>query len=150
MPVGRHVLDLHGESRESWVPSDDLCAVLQVLNHLQDGRKDLDALDRCYLPDDLMREHGTGPADLRAHAETPGMRAVLNALLDRCDALNVSAARLPSHVRDRRLRLETAVIAGLARRLAARLRAGDPVATRGKLTRTDVAFSLLRAAPFLW
>ena len=149
MPVGRHVLDLHGEDRETWAASDDLCTVLQVLNHLQDGGKDLAALDRCYLPDDLMRRHGTGARDLRAPAATPGLRAVLDALLDRCDALNAGAARLPSGVRDRRLRLETAVIAGLARRLAARLRAGDPVAARVALTRADIASSVLGAARFL-
>jgi squalene synthase HpnC len=148
MPVGRHVLDLHGESHDSWAASDDLCAVLQVLNHLQDGRKDLDALDRCYLPDDLMRENGTGPSDLRQHAISPGMRAVLDNLLDRCDVLNASAAMLPSHVRDRRLRVETGVIAGLARRLAARLRVGDPVARRVKLTKIDAVFGLLGALRF--
>ena len=36
MPVGRHVLDLHGEDRATYVPSDALCTSLQVLNHLQD------------------------------------------------------------------------------------------------------------------
>jgi hypothetical protein len=30
MPVGRHVLDLHGESRDTWPASDALCAALQV------------------------------------------------------------------------------------------------------------------------
>ena len=50
MPVGRHVLDLHGEDRATYVPSDALCTSLQVLNHLQDCVKDLAALDRCYLP----------------------------------------------------------------------------------------------------
>jgi hypothetical protein len=48
-------------------------------------------------------------------------------------------------VRDRRLRLETAVIVGLSRRLAARLRRGDPVATRVKLRKSDVLLSLLGA-----
>ena len=41
MPVGRHVLDLHGEDAATHAPSDPLCAALQVLNHLQDGAKDL-------------------------------------------------------------------------------------------------------------
>src|SRR5262249_49636849 len=35
-PVGRQLLDLHGESRDTWPASDALCAALQVLNHLQD------------------------------------------------------------------------------------------------------------------
>jgi squalene synthase HpnC len=148
MPVGRHVLDLHGESQETWAPSDALCAVLQVLNHLQDGKKDLLALDRCYLPDDLMRRHGTGVDDLLGSAETPGLRSVFTALLDECDKLNVIGTDLPRRVRDRRLRVETAVIVGLSRRLASRLRAGDPVATRVKLSKTDAAFAILASLRF--
>lgn len=149
MPVGRHVLDLHGEAVMSWGPSDALCAVLQVLNHLQDGRKDLAALDRCYLPDDMMKAHATGIDDLNGTAETPGLRAVFNELLDHCDRLNIIGARLPLLVRDRRLRVETAIISNLAHRLAARLRRGDPVATRVKLTKTDAVFSVIAALRYL-
>lgn len=148
MPVGRHVLDLHGESQDSWGPSDALCAVLQVLNHLQDCKKDLLALDRCYLPDDLLHANGTGVDDILGNALTPGLRRVLDDLLDRCDALAVTGAKLPRHVRDRRLRVETGVIVGLAKRLTARLRRGDPLATRVKLRRTDAAFAVLAALRF--
>lgn len=145
MPVGRHVLDLHGESSVTWGPSDALCAALQVLNHLQDIQKDFSNLDRCYLPLDLMQRCGTGLADIRATAATPGLRRVIDALLDECDALNRTARALPSAVRDRRLRLECGVIVGLAERLAARLRRQDPIAGRVKLTKPDVAASLAAA-----
>lgn len=149
MPVGRHVLDLHGEARDTWAASDALCTALQVLNHLQDCGKDLAALDRCYLPDDLMAAHGTGIGDLRKGALTPGLRAVLDALLDRCDALNAHAADLPRGVRDRRLRLETAVIVNLARRLSGLLRRGDPLAARVKLRKPDAVLAVLGAMRFL-
>ncbi len=122
---------------------------LQVLNHLQDCRKDLADLDRCYLPDDLMQRFGAGVDDLRKPEQTAGLRRVFAALLDRCDALNRQAAALPAGTGDRRLRLETAVIVGLSRRLAARLRRGDPIAVRVKLTRMDVAASVLAALRFL-
>ena len=36
MPVGRFVLDVHGESRATWPASDAVCAALQIINHLQD------------------------------------------------------------------------------------------------------------------
>ena len=122
MPVGRHVLDLHGEDRATWAPSDALCTSLQVLNHLQDCARDLGALDRCYLPQDLLARHGASVEDLRRTAETPGLRRVFDALLGRVDVLNRVAVELPRRTRSRRLRLETAVIVGLARRLARRLR----------------------------
>jgi farnesyl-diphosphate farnesyltransferase len=150
MPVGRHVLDLHGEdSAQVYPPSDALCAALQVLNHLQDCAKDLAALDRCYLPQDMLAAGGADVDDLRGRAETPGLRWVFAGLLDRTEALCATARGLPGRTRDRRLRLETAVIVGLARRLAARLRRGDPVATRVKLTKADAAASVLAALRFL-
>jgi squalene synthase HpnC len=149
MPVGRHVLDLHGESRETYPPSDALCASLQVLNHLQDCVKDLHALDRCYLPEDLLAASGARIEDLRADRASPGLRKVLNVLLDEVDRLNLTAEDLPRRVRDRRLRVETAVIVGLAKRLARRLRREDPVAGRVKLTKSDVGASVALALRYL-
>ncbi|HYZ61498.1 MAG TPA: squalene synthase HpnC [Acetobacteraceae bacterium] len=145
MPVGRHVLDLHGEDRATWEPSDALCSALQVLNHLQDCGKDLSALDRSYLPEDMLRAAGAEVADVFRDAETPGLRQVFGRLLDAVDRLNETAEDLPRRTRDRRLRIEVAVIVGLSRRLARRLRRGDPVATRVKLQKADVAGSLVSA-----
>ena len=33
MPVGRFVLDVHGESHDTWPANDALCAALQIINH---------------------------------------------------------------------------------------------------------------------
>ena len=149
MPVGRHVLDLHGEPQASHGPSDALCAALQVLNHLQDCARDLQEIDRCYLPQDMLAEAGVDTGALTANAASPGLRQVLDRLLDRTDALNRTGAELPGRVRDRRLRVETAVIANLSRRLAGRLRREDPLARRVKLRRGDVVGSILLALPRL-
>ena len=132
MPVGRHVLDLHGEDRATYAPSDALCTSLQVLNHLQDCAKDLAALDRCYLP---RRARSRRCAALRGLGTE--LRRVFDGLLDQVDALNRAAVDLPRLTRSRRLRLETAVIVGLAHRLARRLRRGDPLARRVRLTKGD-------------
>jgi farnesyl-diphosphate farnesyltransferase len=142
MPVGRHVLDLHGEDRATYEPSDALCASLQVLNHLQDCTKDLAALDRCYMP-------GVDVAELRGATATPALRQVFDALLDRVDELNTTAVDLPRLTRSRRLRLETGVIVGLAHRLARRLRRGDPVARRIRLTKGDAVASVVAALRWL-
>src|SRR3984893_2046385 len=50
MPVGRFMLDVHGESTSTWAASDALCAGLQINNHLQDCGKDYHKLNRVYLP----------------------------------------------------------------------------------------------------
>ena len=145
MPVGRYLLDLHGEPASTHPGSDALCTSLQVLNHLQDCKADLAAMNRCYLPADLLGGHGATPEDTQRAGATPGLRGALNALLDRCDALNGMAATLAPACRSRGMRLEAAVIVGLARRLAARLRAHDPVAGRVKLRRTDIFGAMLAA-----
>jgi hydroxysqualene synthase len=149
MPVGRHVLDLHGESRATHAPSDALCTSLQVLNHLQDCAKDPAALDRCYLPEDLLAQYGASVQDLRRPAETLGLRGVFGVLLDQVDTRNRQAVSLPRATADRRLRLETSVIVGLAHRLARRLRREDPLASRVKLTRSDTATAVLAALRYL-
>jgi hydroxysqualene synthase len=142
MPVGRHVLDLHGEDRATWAPSDALCTSLQVLNHMQDCAKDLATLDRCYMP-------GVAVDALRRPQETPELRTVFDRLLDYCDELNRAAIDLPRLTRSRRLRLETAVIVGLAHRLTRRLRSGDPLARRVRLTKGDAVGSMVAALRWL-
>jgi squalene synthase HpnC len=149
MPVGRHVLDLHGESQQGWEASDALCTSLQILNHVQDCKADLANLDRCYLPGDMLRRFGSDVAEVRADATTPGLRLVFDTLLGECDRLNHIAANLPRHVGDWRLRLEVGVIVGLARRLSGRLRRGDPLASRVKLSRRDGVASVLASLRFL-
>lgn len=149
VPVGRYVLDLHGEGHECYSSSDALCIALQVLNHIQDCSKDLATLDRCYLPQALLDHFGAKVSDLRLPLETPGLRRVFVTLLDRVDRLTQAAAELPVATRDRRLKLETAVIYRLARRLAVRLAHNDPIAHRVKLTKADFAVGLLSALRYI-
>ena len=148
-PVGRYVLDLHKEHHRTHAPSDALCGALQVLNHLQDCVKDLDALDRCYLPEELMASFGTSIADLRRPSMTPGMKKVFGSVLHRVERMTRFAADLPRRVDDRRLRVETASIVSLAKRLAARLERGDPLAAPVKLSKPDFALSVLMSLRYL-
>ncbi|WP_298224548.1 squalene synthase HpnC [Acidocella sp.] len=149
-PVGRYVLDVHGESRDTWGPSDALCASLQVLNHLQDCAKDLRDLDRCYVPQNWLRDSGLTTDDIARPETIPPLRAVFDKMLEATEALNREAAALPKRVKSRRLRIETAIICALANRLTVLLRHGDPLATRVKLSKLDVLAATvkgLRYAP---
>ena len=142
-PVGRQLLDLHGESHDTWPPSDALCSALQVLNHLQDCAADYRALDRVYLPLDELIAAGCTVEVLAAPAASPGLRRVIDSLLDQTETLIGMARELPPHVAARGLRWESAVIVALATRLARRLRQGDPLATRVKLGKNDFAAAFL-------
>ncbi len=136
-PVGRQLLDLHGESRDTWPASDALCSALQVLNHLQDCAEDYRLLDRVYLPLMDLAAAGTGVEALAAGASSPALRRALDGLLDRTAALVDQARGLPPLVASSGLRWECGVIVELAERLLRRLRRGDPVATRVKLRKSD-------------
>jgi farnesyl-diphosphate farnesyltransferase len=146
-PVGRYVLDLHGEDRATWPASDALCSSLQILNHLQDCAGDLRALDRCYIPQDWLLQYGAATDDIARNAASSGLRAVFDEMLAATAKLNQIAAALPRLAKSRRLRVETAIISNLAERLAARLHAGDPLAARIKLTKPDFLAATLAALP---
>src|SRR5207244_2084247 len=97
-PVGRQLLDLHGESRATWPASDALCAALQVLNHLQDCAADYRALDRVYLPIADLEAAGCTVDALAAPAASAGLRRAIDPLLDRTEALIAAARDLPPRV----------------------------------------------------
>ncbi len=143
-PVGRYLLDLHGEARAAWPASDALCSALQVLNHLQDCAKDYRQLDRVYLPADWLAAEGSGLDDL--DRPSPGLRRVLDRCLDATDSLLREADGLAPRLRSTRLALESAAITRLAWRLSARLRRQDPLAVRVELGRPALAGQALLGA----
>ena len=138
-PVGRFLLDLHGESRDTWGPGDALCNALQVLNHLQDCRDDFVQLDRVYFPADWLAEAGTTAEELRQPRASEAIRAVMDRMLDHSQALVDRARLLPPMVRDGGLRRETSVIVAVAERLLDLLRRQDPLAGRVELSKAGYA-----------
>jgi hydroxysqualene synthase len=146
-PVGRQLLDLHRESRDTWPPSDALCSALQVLNHLQDCAEDFRLLDRVYLPTTDLAAAGTDATALTAAQSSLALRRVFDALLDRTTDLVDAASALAPRVAAPGLRCECAVITELAARLLRRLRRGDPLAARVGLGKTDFLAAFLVGIP---
>jgi squalene synthase HpnC len=142
-PVGRQLLDLHGETRESWPYSDALCSALQVLNHLQDCAADYRRLDRVYLPLEDLEGEGVAVTALAAPQASPELARVFACLLVRTGALVALARALPSHVAARGLRCECAVIVELASRLTLRLCRRDPLRERVGLRKSDFLAAFL-------
>lgn len=143
-PVGRYLIDLHGESKASYPAGDALCNALQVLNHLQDCGDDYNALNRVYLPQKWMVAAGAGVESLGRKHSTPALRRVLDRCLDATGKLLESADGLPGQFRNLRFAMETAVIVAIARKLSTELRRRDPLAERVALTKTQYASCFLR------
>jgi phytoene/squalene synthetase len=130
MPVGRFVLDVHGEDRACWPASDALCAALQVINHLQDCGEDYRTLDRVYIPAETFAESGSRAEDLAAAAASPALRAAITLLARRTLTLLEESAPFASMIRDRRLSAEVAIIQRLATSLTHMLLRRDPLSER--------------------
>lgn len=92
-PVGRFLLDLHGESPLLYPAADALCLALQLLNHLRDDGGDRARWGRPYLPETAQS----------------ALAALLPALLER-------AAVLPLLIRAPGLRRQAAATVQAARR----------------------------------
>lgn len=145
MPVGRFVLEVHGEDKSTWPHSDALCTALQIINHLQDCAKDYRNLDRVYIPLSDLSNWGIGVEALSQPKASPELLKCLQSLADRTETLLPDAAMLPSSVADVRLAVETSVIVGLARRLIALLKRRDPLSERVHLSKWQVAAVASRA-----
>ena len=130
MPVGRYVLDVHGESESTWAASDAVCAALQIINHLQDCGKDFRDLDRVYIPDDALAAAGVPHEALGADRASPALRTLFRDLAVRTMGLLDEGGVLPRQVADFRMSLETAVIIALARHLTTTLMSHDPLSER--------------------
>ena len=130
MPVGRFVLDVHGENRALWPHSDALCAALQVINHLQDCGKDFRALDRVYLPLNSLRQAGAAPEELGRRTASEALLTVIRELAQRTAGLLADARPFADLIKDNRLGLEVSVIQSLAEDLNLRILERDPLSQR--------------------
>ncbi len=139
MPVGRFVLDVHGESRTTWPASDAICAALQIINHLQDCGADYRNLDRVYVPLDALAACALGVEALGAAKASPELRRCLAGLAERTGILLQEGDALPNLVEDWRLALELSVIQTLAQHLTRMLTRRDPLSERVHLGKLGVA-----------
>lgn len=142
VPVGRFVLDVHGESRDTWPANDALCAALQVINHLQDCAKDHRTLDRVYIPLDT----GLVVDQLRDDRASPALRAIIVSLARKTRDLLDRSAGFSAMIRDRRLAAEVAVIQRLAISLCRRLETRDPLSERVHHSKVEALFLAAGAA----
>ena len=146
MPVGRYVLDVHGEDRATWPCNDALCAALQVINHLQDCGKDYRTIDRVYLPADALAKHGARVEDLAVDRATPALRATIVDLAGKTRSLLDVSASFAKEMKDGRLSAEVAIIQRLALSLVHRLETRDPLSERVHHGKGEAAFLAVGAA----
>jgi squalene synthase HpnC len=138
-PVGRFVLDVHGESGALWPANDTLCNALQVINHLQDCAKDYRDLDRVYIPTGDLARAGIGVDALDAPRAAPALRGVIADLARQTQGLLDRSRPFAAGIKDGRLAYEVAFIQRLAEDLTARLLVRDPMSERVHHSKPEMA-----------
>jgi len=147
MPVGRFVLDVHGESRDLWPANDALCAALQVINHLQDCAKDYRGLNRVYIPEDALAAAGARVEDLAATVAGPALKGGIHSLAAKNAQLLAISRPFARGIGDTRLALEVDLIQTLAEDLNAKLMRRDPLSEPVHHSKFDVARLFLGRLP---
>jgi squalene synthase HpnC len=146
MPVGRFMLDVHGEDRSTWAASDAICAALQINNHLQDCGKDYRDLNRVYIPRDALAATGATVEMLGEARSTPALLKCLHGLAQRTEVLLHEGWSLPTDIKDTRFGLEIAVINAFADKIVKLLKVRDPLRENVHLSKgqmAGVAFSAM-------
>jgi squalene synthase HpnC len=138
MPVGRFMLDVHGESPSTWAASDALCAGLQINNHLQDCGKDYRDLNRVYLPRDALAAAGASVEALGERRASAPMLQCLHSLAARTEMLLNDSRSLSAEVKDLRLGLEVSVIQRFADKIVQLLKVRDPLSETVHLGPTEL------------
>jgi squalene synthase HpnC len=147
MPVGRFVLDVHGENKSLWPANDALCAALQVINHLQDCAKDYRELDRVYIPEPLLAQAGIGVEALGQDKANPALAGVISSLARKNAKLLEVSRPFAGGIRDGRLSLEVDLIQTLADDLNTMLIDRDPLSQSVHHSKMDVAALFVKRFP---
>ncbi len=145
MPVGRFVLDVHGESQSLWPANDALCAALQVINHLQDCGKDYRELNRVYIPEPMLA--GIGVEALARDTASPALAGVIAGLARRNAELLARSRPFSQAIKDGRLALEVDLIQTLADDLNSLLMTRDPLSQAVHHSKWNVAGLFLKRFP---
>ena len=147
MPVGRFMLDVHGEGQSLWPANDALCAALQVINHLQDCAKDYRELNRVYIPEPMLQAAGIGVEALAQDKANPALTGVISALARKNAGLLETSRPFARAIRDGRLALEVDLIQTLADDLNRLLMNRDPLSQPVHHSKVDVVALFLKRLP---
>ena len=146
-PVGRFVIDAVNERKnieKIYEASDSLCTALQIINHIQDCKKDFRQLNRVYIPDSFFRKYSLDKKTLRKSKSIENFERLKIEIVDNV-LLSLRKTKLGlREIQSWRLRKETLIILNIAKRLCNLLKINDPLEKQIKLSRIDFIFCFFK------
>ena len=146
-PVGRFVIDAVNERKnieKIYEASDSLCTALQIINHIQDCKKDFKELNRVYIPESFFKKYSVDKKILRKCKSIENFERLKIEIVDNV-LLSLRKTKLGlREIQSWRLRKETLIILNIAKRLCNLLKINDPLEKQIKLSRIDFIFCFFK------
>ena len=146
-PVGRFVIDAVNERKnieKIYEASDSLCTALQIINHIQDCKKDFKELNRVYIPESFFKKYSLDKKILRKSKSEENFERLKIEIIDNVlTSLRKTKLGL-REIQSWRLRKETLIILNIAKRLCNLLKINDPLEKQIKLSRIDFIFCFFK------
>ena len=146
-PVGRFVIDAVNERKnieKIYEASDSLCTALQIINHIQDCKKDFKELNRVYIPESFFKKYSLDKKILRKSKSIENFERLKIEIVDNV-LLSLRKTKLGlREIQSWRLRKETLIILNIAKRLCNLLKINDPLEKQIKLSRIDFIFCFFK------
>ena len=94
-PVGRFVIDLvhykehinDNQLNRIYSASDFLCTSLQIINHIQDCKKDFKNLNRVYIPKSLFKKYDISKKFLNNKNSSKNFKNLIIEIIDKIEAI---------------------------------------------------------------
>ena len=146
-PVGRFVIDAVNERKnieKIYEASDSLCTALQIINHIQDCKKDFKELNRVYIPESFFKKYSVDKKILKKCKSIENFERLKIEIVDNV-LVSLRKTKLGlREIQSWRLRKETLIILNIAKRLCNLLKINDPLEKQIKLSRIDFIFCFFK------
>ena len=151
-PVGRFVIDLIYQKtnlqqknfKDIYYASDCLCTSLQIINHLQDCKKDFLELKRVYIPQSFFKKHSLKKETLNLEESSINFFNLVHEIVKKIEIMLDKSNKGLKMIEPWSLRKETLIILNIAKRLCYLLRIDDVLRKNVKLSRIDLIFCFIK------
>ena len=151
-PVGRFVIDVNyfvenktqSNINNVYRASDNLCTALQIINHLQDCKKDFLELDRIYIPQQMFKKFNLTEAEIRNEKSSHNFNLLKIEIINKIENMLDKSKNSLRLIELKRLKKEIFIIFYIAKKLCYLLKKNDPLKKNVKLTRIDLIFCFLK------
>ena len=124
--------------------SDGLCTALQIINHVQDCKKDYKLLKRVYLPTSLFKKYSINLSELTNDLSSEGFEEMKQEVVSNVEKLLDDSLEGIRKINIWSLRKETLIIFQIAKKLCLLLKKEDPLKKNVKLSRIDLIFCFIK------